>query len=217
MRKTMISLIAAAGLAVSALTPAVAEEAGAQQQAPATFNFFDPNAWMAGMNGGQQSGAQIGQTFAWNPAHPGGWAMFMDPKTHEQAHMAFMNPAQYAQFMSPQFYMQFANPANMMAWMNPASYATFMNPATYMYWANPNNYAHMMNPAGYMQPMNPAAYTPYMNPNTYMQWMNPAAYTIPAGAEGTTTAMNWFDPNAWTKMMDPNAYMQGMQQPQAQQ
>jgi hypothetical protein len=223
MRKILISLLTAAGLAVSAAAPFAAEEGAAVTQSPQaaipTINWFDPAAWMAGVPGGtaQPNAAQPGQTFAWNPAHPASWALFIDPQNHEKAHMAFMNPAQYAQFMSPQFYMQFANPANMMAWMNPAAYATFMNPATYMGWMNPNAYAHMMNPAMYMQPMNPAAYTPYMNPNTYMQWMNPAAYAMPAatGAQGNAANMNWFDPNAWAQMMTPNAWTQGAQ-PQQQ-
>ena len=204
MRKLIVSMLVAAGLVVGAAASIAAEEqAQAQQPATGTYNFFDPSTWTAMMAPGATGhGAQPGQTLAFNPAHPAGWAMFIDPKTHEQAHMAFMNPATYAQFMSPQFYMQFMDPNNMMAWMNPAAYATFMNPATYMYWMNPGAYTHMMNPALYMQPMNPAAYAAYMNPNTYMQWMNPAAYTLPtATAAAGTVPFNFFDPNAWAQMM----------------
>lgn len=203
MRKFIVSLLLAAGLAVgTAVTIAAEEGASAQQPSAPAINWFDPSTWMAGIPTGAvapQAG-QPGQAMQFNPANPAGWAMLVDPRTHEQAHMAFMNPAQYAQFMSPQFYMQFADPNNMMAWMNPAAYATFMNPATYMYWMNPGAYAHMMNPGLYMQFMNPAAYTAYMDPNTYMQWMNPAAYTMPTAASAGALPFNFFDPKAWTQM-----------------
>jgi len=208
-------MLVAAGLAVgTAVTIAAEEGATAQPQAtqqPAapTFNWFDPSAWMAGVPGTPAlQGTQPGQTMQFNPA---GLAAFIDPRTHEQTHSAFMNPAQYAQFMSPQFYMQFADPNNMMAWMNPAAYATFMNPATYMYWMNPNAYAHMMNPALYMQFMNPTAYNAYMSPNTYMQWMNPAAYTMPDATTASTVPFNFFDPNAWAMNM-PQVAPQAPQQ-----
>jgi len=130
-----------------------------------------------------------------NPAHPSGWAIFMNPGTHA----AFMNPATYGQFMSPQFYMQFMDPNNWMAWMNPAAYGPWMNPSTYMQWMNPAAYAPYMNPMTYMQWMNPGNYMAFMNPATYMQWMNPAAYAIPgAQSYGNTAAgFNWFDPNTW--------------------
>ena len=211
MRKLLASLLVAAGLAAGTAVTVAAEE-GTQAQQPTVPNFFDPSAWTAWMTpGAAPYAAQQGQTVPFNPANPAGWAMFIDPKTHEQAHMAFTNPAQYAQFMSPQFYMQFADPNNMMAWMNPAAYATFMNPATYMYWMNPAAYTHMMNPAFYMQPMNPAAYNAFMNPNTYMQWMNPGAYAIPATATTGAVPFNFFDPNAWAQMV-PQASTEQAQQ-----
>jgi len=201
MRKTITSLLLAAGLAFTAASVLSAAEtdAAAQQPAAPIVNPMDPSTWMGGFptTGTAAPNATIpGQTLAFNPAHPAGWAAFIDPSTHEQTHAAFMNPAQYAQFMSPQFYMQFMDPNNMMAWMNPASYATFMNPATYMYWMNPGTYTHMMNPAMYMQGMNPASYATYMNPNTYMQWMNPAAYTVPGATTASATPFNMFVPNA---------------------
>ena len=172
MRKLIASLIVAAGLTAGAAVTIAAEE-GAQAQQPAVPNFFDPSAWM-GAYGTAPQGGQTGQAMPFNPANPAGWAMFIDPKTHEQAHMAFMNPAQYA---------------------------AFMNPATYMYWMNPATYTHMMNPAMYMQFMNPAAYNAYMNPNTYMQWMNPGAYAMPATASAGAVPFNFFDPNAWAQMV----------------
>ncbi len=201
MRKLIASLIVVAGLSAGAALSFAAED-GAKAQPPAAPNYFDPSAWTAWMTpGAAPHGAQPAQTLPFNPAHPAGWAALIDPKTHEQAHMAFMNPAQYAQFMTPQFYMQFADPNNMMAWMNPAAYAAFMNPATYMYWMNPAAYTHAMNPAPYMQFMNPAAYNVYMNPNTYTQWMNPAAYAMPASATAGAMPFNFFDPNAWAQAM----------------
>ena len=208
MHKFILSMLVAAGLAVGTAVTIAAEEAttaqppATQQPVAPAINWFDPNAWMAGMvPGTAPQGVQPGATTQFNPAHPAGWAAFIDPRTHEQSHTAFMNPGQYAQFMSPQFYMQFADPNNMMAWMNPAAYSTFMNPATYMYWMNPNAYAHMMNPALYMQFMNPTAYNAYMNPNTYMQWMNPAAYAMPAATTTGAVPFNFFDPNAWVQNM----------------
>jgi hypothetical protein len=209
MRKLIASLIVAAGLTAGAAVTIAAEE-GAQAPQAAVPNFFDPSAWM-GAYGTAPQGAQAGQAMPFNPANPAGWAVFIDPKTHEQTHMAFTNPAQYAQFMTPQFYMQFADPNNMMAWMNPAAYAAFMNPATYMYWMNPAAYTHMMNPAMYMQFMNPAAYNAYMNPNTYMQWMNPGAYAMPATASTGAVPFNFFDPNAWAQMV-PQASTEQAQQ-----
>jgi hypothetical protein len=209
MRKLIASLIVAAGLTAGAAVTIAAEE-GAQAQQPSVPNFFDPSAWM-GAYGTAPQGGQAGQTMPFNPANPAGWAMLIDPKTHEQAHMAFMNPAQYAQFMTPQFYMQFADPNNMMAWMNPAAYAAFMNPATYMYWMNPASYMHMMNPAMYMQSMNPASYNAFMNPNLYMQWMNPGAYAMPATASTGAVPFNFFDPNAWAQMVPQQPTEQAQQ------
>ncbi len=152
----------------------------------ATTDFF--NWWST--DGLFHTGVKPGATMAFNPATPQGWAVFMGPKTHEQFHMAFTNPANYVQFMTPQFYMQFMNPNNWMAWFNPASYATFMDPNTYLYWMTPQAYTHFMSPTSYMQAMNPAAYAPFFNPATYMAWLDPAQYNFtatPAGAtEGTT-------------------------------
>ncbi|MDH3637986.1 MAG: hypothetical protein OES09_05920 [Gammaproteobacteria bacterium] len=145
-----------------------------------------------------QTGVQPGATMAFNPATPQGWAALMSPKMHEQSHMAFTNPANYVQFMTPQFYMQFMNPNNWMAWINPASYATFMDPNTYMYWMTPQAYTHFLSPVSYMQMMNPAAYMGFINPATYMTWMDPAQYTLAAAPAGTTESgtdffTNWFE------------------------
>ena len=200
MHKFILSMLVAAGFAVGTAVTIAAEEATTAQPPAATAQPTTPQ------------GVQPGQAMQFNPAHPSGWAMFVDPRTHQQTHTAFMNPAQYAQFMSPQFMMQFADPNNMMAWMNPAAYATFMNPATYMYWMNPGSYAHMMNPALYMQSMNPTAYNAYMNPNTYMQWMNPGAYAMPAAATTSAAPFNFFDPNAWTQSMAQVAPQTAQQQ-----
>ncbi|GAB4344847.1 MAG: hypothetical protein Kow006_01300 [Gammaproteobacteria bacterium] len=181
-------------------SPLHAAEGDAQKSAPgqqsSVVNPFDPNSWMQHHYGPMR----------FNFAHPAGWAVFVDPKTHAAAHAALMNPATYAQFMQPQFWMQFANPNNWMAWMNPASYATFLNPATYLGWMRPEPYMHFIDPGMYLQMMNPAAYMALMNPAIYMQWMNPAAYSIPTGGntQGAAT-FNWFDPNTWAQMMTPPA------------
>ncbi len=194
-------LFAILTLMLGSLTTASAAEGEAAQttQAPTqAFNPFDPASW------GHMA---PGSTMRFNFAHPSGWAVFIDPKTHPAAHHALMNPATYAQFMQPQFWMQFANPNNWMAWMNPASYATFFNPATYMGWMRPEPYMHFINPGMYMQMMNPGAYAAFMNPATYMQWMNPAAYAIP-GMGGNMATFNWFDPNTWMGTMTPNSETQ---------
>ena len=179
----MTGIIGSASVAET--TPASHEHART-----AVVNPFDPTTWMH----------TNPTTLPFNFAHPAGWAVFIDPRTHASAHAALMNPATYSQFMQPQFWMQFANPNNMMAWMNPASYATFMNPATYLGWMRQEPYMHFIDPSMYMQMFNPGAYATLMNPTIYMQWMNPAAYAIPAGvAQGGVATFNWFDPNTWMR------------------
>ncbi len=198
MRRALLPMILLAGLfagPVHAQSAYAGAETESQAQNPVP-NWFDPSTWTAPASG---------PAMAFNPAHPAGWAMFFDPSTHGAAHMAFANPATYAQFMQPQFWMQFANPNNWLAWMNPASYAVFMNPANYAYWMNPAAYTHAFNAAAYAPMMNPASYAALMNPMIYMQWMNPAAYALGDGDAGHAAA-NWFDPSGWLAMMDPNAW-----------
>ncbi len=170
----------------------------------AVTNWFDPATW--GAQGKVVS--QPGTLMPFNPAHPASWAKIISPQTHVDWHMAFTNPANYAQFMHPQFYMQFLNPNTWMAWMNPASYATFMNPATYMWWMTPTAYVHGMDPNNYMQMMNPTNYTAFMNPMTYMEWMNPNAYSLAMGQDSQTDSVDW---NDWFKMFDPNNYAAQME------
>jgi len=194
--KTRFALAATAAVLVAGATLAQANTQPAPQAQPAaTVNFFDPANWFNfGQTGAFKDAPAPNTTMALNPAHPAGWAVALDPRTHNAWHMAMTNPATYAQFMTPQFYMQFANMQNLMAWMNPAAYATYMDPNTYAYWMNPNSYTHAMNPAMYMQPMNMANYAAFMNPNTYMSWMNPGAYTVASaqGTAGTNYLQNWF-------------------------
>jgi hypothetical protein len=142
-----------------------------QQDDYSSITLMEPSTWFQNM-------PKPGTTMAFNPAHPAGWAQIMNPRTHTTWHMAFTNPANYAQFMQPAFYMQFMNPQNWMAWMNPASYTTFFDPNTYLYWMTPHAYIHALNPDNYMQMFNFSAYTPFFDPNSYMSWMNPAAYTV---------------------------------------
>jgi hypothetical protein len=205
----------AAGLfgtpAYAAEAPAGAEATGQYPAQSQTMNWFDPSTWMTGgAYGGMQHGAG---DFRWNPAHPAGWIVFMDPKAHPGAHWAFMNPATYAQFMQPQFYMQFADPSNWMAWINPASYMPLMNPATYMGWMNPAAYMHVVDPSMYMQAMNPGNYMAFINPLTYMQWLNPSAYAVPGlTTGGSTGGFNWFDPSAWGGYAQTQPQGQGQSQ-----
>ena len=176
--RVFVFLAAALAFAVSPLTQATEQ----QPQAAATDDYssitlMEPSTWFQNM-------PKPGTTMAFNPAHPAGWAQIMNPRTHTTWHMAFTNPATYAQFMQPAFYMQFMNPQNWMAWMNPASYATFFDPNTYLYWMTPHAYIHALNPDNYMQMFNVSAYTPFMDPNTFMSWMNPTAYTVSGAPSG---------------------------------
>ena len=210
MRKILLT-----ALFVAALSPVMAIAAstheGPTSTSPAVqdpsvpYNWFDPSTW--GIAG--KTFSTPGTLMPFNPAHPASWATMIDPRTHVDWHMAFTNPANYAQFMQPQFYMQFMDPNTWIAWMNPANYAVFMNPATYMWWMNPTAYVHGMDPNNYMQMINPANYVAFMNPMTYFQWMNPAAYAIPSGTgTGAVTSFDW---NDWFRMFDPNTYAQQLQ------
>ena len=207
------SIITAALLAFGiSITPVQAAEQAAQpeQQQPETSNPLDPGAWISGLTSPGDGGAgNWSDLSAWsadsakavpvtfNPAHPAGWAKFFDPATHGSMHMAFSNPATYAQFMTPQFYMQFMNPGNWIAWMNPANYSVFMNPASYTYWMNPMAYTHVMDMNTYAQAMNPTNYTALVDPTTYLQWVNPAAYAIPGIDLAAIGDMDWSDPSSW--------------------
>lgn len=207
MRKTLLSALLAAALSPLMILAASTHEGhtsadpAGQSQTP-SYNWFDPSTW--GVAG--KTFSQPGMTMPFNPAHPASWVKIIDPRTHVDMHMAFTNPANYAQFMQPQFYMQFMNPNTWLAWMNPANYAVFMNPATYLWWMSPTAYVHGMDPNNYMQMLNPASYAAFMNPMTYFQWMNPNAYAIPGGSNAD--AATSFDWNDWFKMFDPNTYAQ---------
>lgn len=163
-------LLVAAGM-IALLGAAIAAKAEEQKQHAHTYqsdssiNIMDPASWFT-------NAPKPGTTMAFNPAHPAGWAVIMNPRTHTSWHMAFTNPATYAQFMQPQFWMQFMNPQNIMAWMNPGSYATFMDPNTYLYWMTPHAYVHALNPDNYMQIFNPANYAKLFSPEVFNSWTN---------------------------------------------
>ena len=207
MRKILLSALLLTALSPLAVLAASAHEGLAaaestEQNQSLPYNWFDPSTWsVAG-----KTFSQPGRIMPFNPAHPASWAKIIDPRTHVDWHMAFTNPANYAQFMQPQFYMQFMNPNTWLAWMNPANYAVLMNPATYMWWMTPTAYMHGMDPNNYMQMLNPAGYAAFMSPLTYFQWMKPNAYTIP-GELNTGTAAD-FDWSGWFKMFDPNTHAQ---------
>lgn len=162
-------------------------------QSDASINIMDPSTWF-------KNAPKPGTTMVFNPAHPAGWAVIMNPRSHTTWHMAFTNPATYAQFMQPQFWMQFMNPQNMMAWMNPASYATFMDPNTYLYWMTPHAYVHALNPDNYMQMLNADNYAKLFSPEVFNSWASVNNYaptsdkprgTIEGGA-GQNYLASWF-------------------------
>jgi len=62
-------------------------------QTSPSLNPMDPSTWM------KPGGAQM----RLNLAHPATWMMFADPNAHTTIHTSFMNPANYSQFMQPQF------------------------------------------------------------------------------------------------------------------
>lgn len=171
-RNKLLTLGAAALITLSAATQAnqaeTQPEANATIEAPATVpNFFDPNYWLNSFTG---TPAPMPTELTFNAAHPADWMKWVDPKSHAKIHMAFMNPAMYAQFMQPQFYMEFTKPENMAAWMDFNQYQPMMDPQTMTYWMNPGSYMHMMDPNMYTAAMNPANYMVYMNPATYAGW-----------------------------------------------
>jgi len=172
--KTLRGIAVAAALILS--SAAHAEYVVSPESPDANINLMSPGTWFENM-------PAAGMTMPFNPAHPAGWAVMMNPRTHTDFHMAFTNPATYAQFMTPQFYMQFMNPKNWMAWFNPKSYATFLDVNTYAYWMTPHAYIHAMNPANYMQAFNFANYATLVSPDTFANWINGSAYQF--GAEPT--------------------------------
>lgn len=141
MRKPVLPRVLAASLLLAAavLPNQASSDSQARHQAP-TSNWADPSTWMAA------GAARPGASLAFNPAHPAGWAVFIDPRTHPYAHMAFLNPATY------------------MGWMNPAAYAVPMGagPANpYLNWFDPN--AAMQQGQGgqaFFNPFDPAIWFP---------------------------------------------------------
>ena len=167
-KNNLISLIAAALLTLSAASTANETQAQPEVAAPATVpNIFDPNYWMGGFGA---TPAAISTDLKFNAAHPAGWMKWVDPKQHANMHMAFMNPATYAQFVQPQFYMEFMKPENMAAWMDFNQSAVMWDPQTMTHWMNPGSYMHAIDPNMYTAAMNPANYMVYMNPATYAAW-----------------------------------------------
>jgi len=177
MIKKVLAIAIASGLLLSSAISIAAEEAATPAQPnPITFNPADPATFMG----------------------------FINPATHQEFHAAAASPAQWSQFMQPQFFMQMADPSKMAGWMNPASYQVMMNAATYMYWMQPNNLMNEMGSAPVATLMNPGSYAAFMNPAAFTSWMNPAAYTgAAAQVAGTVPAQNMFDMSSWTNMFQP--------------
>ena len=180
--------------AVAAISLVGAAGAFAQQhthgayQSDADIALLSPSTWFKNAPNG-------GITMDFNPANPAGWAVIINPQTHTSWHMAFSNPATYAQFMKPQFYMQFMNPKNWLSWVNPASYATFFDPNTYAYWMTPHAYVHAINPENYLQAVNGSNYVPFFSLDTYGEWLNLDAYNVfgePKGTIAGGAGVNYF-------------------------
>ena len=169
LRTKLIALLATALLTLSAASQAnqAEAEAAAVETPAAVPNFFDPNYWLNSFTG---TPAPVSTELTFNAAHPSSWIKWVDPKSHTQMHMQFMNPATYAQFMQPQFYMEFMKPENMAAWMDFNQYAVMWDPNTMAWWMNPASYMHMIDPSMYTAAMNPANYMVYLNPATYAGW-----------------------------------------------
>ena len=140
---------------------------------PATQPVANPFAWFESFIPEQTTG----QTMAFHPIKPEDWMQMMSRESHEEFHMAMTNPANYTQFMQPEFFMEFMNPQNWMAWMNPQVYTQMMSPEVMNYWMSPDAYAHFANPAMYSNMFNPANYFAVMNPNAFAAWANPASYS----------------------------------------
>ncbi len=182
-------------LLLSAVSSHAADGATPQAgQAPIPANPWDSSTWMKHHGGKMRL----------NLAHPSTWLVFLDPKTHTIGHLAFTNPANYAQFAQPRFWMQFANPNNWMAWINPGSYAIMFDPATYTGWMRPEPWMHFIDPGMYTQLMNPSAYASFMNPGLYMKWVSPSAYALPpGGSPGDVSVSKWLVPNTWIQNLGP--------------
>jgi hypothetical protein len=86
-----------------------------------------------------------------NFADPAFWLGFVTPEEHSVRHMAFTNPATWAQFMDPRTYANMADVDTLAKWMDPASYAVLTEPQTYAYWAQPGAYMHVMRAENYGQ------------------------------------------------------------------
>ncbi|KAA3631996.1 MAG: hypothetical protein DWQ08_04140 [Proteobacteria bacterium] len=178
-KPTRIIIAAATAALLLGARVATAEELPQDvYRSDADITLLEPGSWFKNAPSG-------GVTMEFNPANPAGWAVLLNPRTHTSWHMAFTNPATYAQFMTPQFYAQFLNPKNWLSWVNPASYATFLDPNTYVYWMTPHAYIHALNPENYLQAFNGSNYIPFFDLATYGEWINPAAYSVMAEPAGT--------------------------------
>ena len=202
MNKTL-SITIASGLLMSSVATFAAQDA-------ATAETVTPT----------EATTQPGLT-AINPANPAFIMGLMNPSTHQAAHGVLRNPANWMQFMQPQFYMQMANPANAMAWMNPGVYQSMMNPAAMMQWMQPATIMNEVSSVPVATLANPATYMTFMNPAIAQSWMNPATFGAaatqmfpganePCGTDpsasaacGANPAASMFDMSAWTNMFQP--------------
>jgi hypothetical protein len=169
-KNKLSTLIAAAILTITTVSQAAdevpTETPVAEVQTNPVLEVVNPAQWFGGFPNTESS-----QTTVINPAHAATWMQMISPEGHQNMHQAMTNPANYTQFMQPQFFMQMMNPQNMMSWMNPATFQAMMDPKTMSHWMQPANVMNEMNPALYSNLMNPASYGAFMNPATYMAAM----------------------------------------------
>ena len=123
-----LKLLTAAILSLGLVTGASANDETATEQTANPFNWF----------GNPAPDQSAGQTMAFHPVKPQSWMQMMSPQSHEDFHMAMTNPANYTQFMQPEFFMEFMNPQNWMAWTNPQVYMQMMSPEVMNYWMSPD-------------------------------------------------------------------------------
>ncbi|GJL80524.1 MAG: hypothetical protein DHS20C01_01580 [marine bacterium B5-7] len=198
---TAVTLLSASAISASESRNLTKDDYAANAS-DAEVSLLQPTTWFA-------HAPMPGTTMEFNPAHPAGWAVMLNPRTHTSWHMAFTNPATYAQFVKPEFYMQFMNPSNWLAWFNPASYSTYLDPNTYVYWMTPHAYLHALNPDNYLQAFNLDNYKPYVDSETYAAWFDTNSYKVfdaPKGVVGGGAGVNYFSSvaNFLNGLIDPD-------------
>lgn len=154
MKKSVLALGLAAATALGSVA-AIAETDSMNIAGYRIANPFDSSTWWDGAEGkADMASASVDVNFA----DPDFWFGFMKPEEHSVRHMAFTNPATWAQFMRPATYAKMADVDTWMKWADLASYDVVTDPQTYAYWSQPGAYMHVMKAEHYGQAMSPDAY-----------------------------------------------------------